>query len=152
MSDIYFDLEVIVRFLRSCAAGGIMLLAVAPAYAGGPSDFHGKPLATAGLGQSAPLAVNLSQDPAWLLYGFQRDGVTYLQVNDLMGNVQLIIGNAGGTYFVLPAGSNRAKVSLPEQRIGVPAGAVRSQIYQASDFSLVRYRSGDEVVWSVEAP
>lgn len=99
-----------------------------------------------------PLAVNLSQDPAWLLYGFQRDGVMYLQVNDLTGNVQLIIGNAGGTYFVLPAGSNPAKVSLPEQRIGVPAGAVRSQIYQASDFSLVRYRSGDEVVWSVEAP
>lgn len=129
-----------------------MLLAVAPAYAGGPSDFHGKPLATAGLGQSAPLAVNLSQDPAWLLYGFQRDGVMYLQVNDLTGNVQLIIGNAGGTYFVLPAGSNPAKVSLPEQRIGVPAGAVRSQIYQSSDFSLVRYRSGDEVVWSVEAP
>ncbi|WP_246161458.1 hypothetical protein [Stenotrophomonas cyclobalanopsidis] len=129
-----------------------MLLAVAPAYAGGPSDFHGKPLATAGLGQSAPLAVNLSQDPAWLLYGFQRDGVMYLQVNDLTGNVQLIIGNAGGTYFVLPAGSNPAKVSLPEQRIGVPAGAVRSRIYQASDFSLFRYRSGDEVVWSVEAP
>ncbi|WP_313419488.1 hypothetical protein [Stenotrophomonas sp.] len=129
-----------------------MLLAVAPAYAGGPSDFHGKPLAAAGLGQSAPLAVNLSQDPAWLLYGFQRDGVMYLQVNDLTGNVQLIIGNAGGTYFVLPAGSNPAKVSLPEQRIGVPAGAVRSQIYQSSDFSLVRYRSGDEVVWSVEAP
>ncbi|WP_243402748.1 MULTISPECIES: hypothetical protein [unclassified Stenotrophomonas] len=129
-----------------------MLLAVAPAYAGGPSDFHGKPLATAGLGQSAPLAVNLSQDPAWLLYGFQRDGVMYLQVNDLTGNVQLIIGNAGGTYFVLPAGSNPAKVSLPEQRIGVPAGAVRSRIYQANDFSLVRYRSGDEVVWSVEAP
>ncbi|MGE8259269.1 MAG: hypothetical protein ACN6RJ_07575 [Stenotrophomonas sp.] len=129
-----------------------MLLAVAPAYAGGPSDFHGKPLATAGLGQSAPLAVNLSQDPAWLLYGFQRDGVMYLQVNDLTGNVQLIIGNAGGTYFVLPAGSNPAKVSLPEQRVGVPAGAVRSQIYQSSDFSLVRYRSGDEVVWSVEAP
>lgn len=140
------------RFLRSGAASGIMLLAVAPAYAGGPSDFHGKPLATAGLGQSAPLAVNLSQDPAWLLYGFQRDGVMYLQVNDLTGNVQLIIGNAGGTYFVLPAGSNPAKVSLPEQRVGVPAGAVRSQIYQSSDFSLVRYRSGDEVVWSVEAP
>ena len=129
-----------------------MLLAIAPAYAGGPSDFHGKPLATTGLGQSAPLAVNLSQDPAWLLYGFQRDGVMYLQVNDLTGNVQLIIGNAGGTYFVLPAGNNPAKVSLPEQRIGVPAGAVRSQIYQANDFSLVRYRSGDEVVWSVEAP
>ena len=129
-----------------------MLLAVAPAYAGGPSDFHGKPLATAGLGQSAPLAVNLSQDPAWLLYGFQRDGVMYLQINDLTGNVQLIIGNAGGTYFVLPAGNNPAKVSLPEQRIGVPAGAVRSLIYQANDFSLVRYRSGDEVVWSVEAP
>lgn len=129
-----------------------MLLAIAPAYAGGPSDFHGKPLATTGLGQSAPLAVNLSQDPAWLLYGFQRDGVMYLQVNDLTGNVQLIIGNAGGTYFVLPAGNNPAKVSLPEQRIGVPAGAVRSRIYQANDFSLVRYRSGDEVVWSVEAP
>lgn len=128
------------------------MLAVVPAHAGGPSDFHGKPLATAGLGQSSPLAVNLSQDPAWLLYGFQRDGVTYLQVNDLVGNVQLIIGNAGGAYFVLPAGSNAAKVSLPEQRVSVPAGAVRTSIYQASDFSLVRFRSGDEVIWSVETP
>lgn len=128
------------------------MLAVAPAYAGGPSDFHGKPLAVAGLGQSAPLAANLSQDPAWMLYGFQRDGVTYLQVNDLTGSVQLIIGNAGGTYFVLPAGSSAAKVSLPDQPVNVPAGAVRSRIYEASDFSLVRYRSGNEVVWSVEIP
>ncbi|MEG0184888.1 MAG: hypothetical protein RR704_15730, partial [Stenotrophomonas sp.] len=129
-----------------------LMLAAAPAFAGGPSDFHGKPLATAGLGQAAPVAANLSQDPNWLLYGFQRDGITYLQVNDLAGAVHLIIGNAGGTYFVLPAGNSTARVSLPEQRIATPAAASRSEIYRGSDFSLVRYRSGDEVVWAVERP
>ncbi|CCP10780.1 hypothetical protein SMSKK35_1379 [Stenotrophomonas maltophilia SKK35] len=140
------------RFSCFGTATGFLMLAAAPAIAGGPSDFHGKPLATAGLGQASPAAVNLSQDPSWQLYGFQRDGITYLQVNDLLGNVQLIIGNAGGAYWVLPAGDNLAKVSLPQQKIQIPAGASRSQIYSGSDFSLVRYRSGGEVIWSVETP
>jgi len=141
-----------VRFSCFGAATAFLILAAAPAFAGGPSDFHGKPLATAGLGQASPAAINLSQDPSWQLFGFQRDGITYLQVNDLLGNVQLIIGNAGGTYWVLPAGNNAARVSLPQQQLQIPAGASRSQIYSGSDFSLVRYRSGSDVVWAVETP
>ncbi len=35
---------------------------------------------------------------------------------------------------MLPAGNNATKVSLPQQKIQIPAGASRSQIYSGSDF------------------
>ena len=56
---------------------GILILAVVPMFASAQSDNHGVQLAKRGLGQSQPLALNLSQDPGWRLYGFQRDGITY---------------------------------------------------------------------------
>ncbi|XHH28038.1 hypothetical protein WIW49_11310 [Xanthomonas euroxanthea] len=41
--------------------------------------------ATMGLGERNPAVANLTLDPAWSIYEFQRDGVTYLQINDVAG-------------------------------------------------------------------
>jgi len=121
-------------------------------FAFAPSDDHGIKMAGQGLGQSIPQAQDLSVDPGWLVYGFERDGMDYFQVNDLAGRVHIVIGNAAGTFWVLPAGDPSAKVSLPEQRLPVPAKAIRTVVYRTPAFTLVRYSSGADVLWAVEAP
>lgn len=116
------------------------------------SDDHGirMSMSQRGLGEAFPATVNLSQDPGWLVYGFQRDGISYFQVNDLAGRVQVIIGNADGTFWALPAGETQVPVSLPTQPLPVPAKATRSLVYRGNGFVLVRYSSGASVVWAIE--
>lgn len=129
---------------------GIVILASIPMVGLAQSDNHGSPLAKRGLGQAQPLAANVSQDANWLVYGFEREGITYFQVNDLAGRVHVIIGNADDAFWVLPAGDVAAKVSLPAQRIQPPGNARRSEVYRGAEFSLVRYGNGSDAVWSVE--
>ncbi|MEK0266427.1 hypothetical protein [Stenotrophomonas sp. TWI819] len=129
---------------------GIVILASMPMVGLAQSDNHGSPLAKRGLGQAQPLAANVSQDANWLVYGFEREGITYFQVNDLAGRVHVIIGNADDVFWVLPAGDVAAKVSLPAQRIQLPRNARRSEVYRGARFSLVRYGNGSDAVWSVE--
>lgn len=152
MMRIASNLEVNVRNFRVHAFAGALMLVPLSAFAFAPSDDHGINMAARGLGQSTPLAENLGVDPGWLVYGFERDGMDYFQVNDLAGRVHIVIGNAAGTFWVLPAGDPSAKVSLPEQRLTVPAQATRTVVYRAPAFTLVRYASGADVLWAVETP
>lgn len=152
MMRIASNLEVSVRNFKIHAFAGALMLAPLAVFAFAPGDDHGVKMATRGLGQSIPLAENLSVDPGWLVYGFERDGMDYFQVNDLAGRVHIVIGNAAGTFWVLPAGDLSAKVSLPEQRLPVPAKASRTIVYRAAEFTLVRYASGTDTLWAVEAP
>ncbi|HBS61329.1 MAG TPA: hypothetical protein DEB32_01070 [Stenotrophomonas sp.] len=151
-SDVFIgpNQEVDVPFLRIGSAVASVILAVVPALALAQSDGHGAPLARSGLGQTHPVAVNLSLDPEWRVYGFQRDGISYFQVNDLVGRVQLIIGRADDAFWTLPAGESPARVSLPLQRVQTPANAARSEVYRGAGFTLVRYGHGADAVWSVE--
>lgn len=150
--SLLLNLEVNVRRSYVLDAVGILVLAAMPVLASAQSDDHGIRLAKRGLGQAHPVAINLSQDPNWLLYGFQRDGISYFQINDLAGRVHVIIGNADDVYWVLPAGESPARVSLPTQRIHVPASTTRSDVYHGAAFSLVLYGNGADAVWSVEVP
>jgi len=148
--------------VRSMIVGVVTSAAVfvaAPAFASdrGGGDSHENPLAGAafsgaGFGEPHPAAADISADPALQVYAFQRDGVVYLQVNDLAGQVKVIIGNAGDAYFALPAGKSAARVSLPGQRLTVPGAARRFEVYRAQDVVLVRYASSDGDIWSIEAP
>jgi hypothetical protein len=117
-----------------------------------PGDDTTVPLSAAGLGQSHPSAVDLSLDPMWQVYGFQRDGAAYFQVNDLAGRVQLIVGSMDGLYWALPAGETSSQVVLPPQQMPVLNAAVRTEVYRHPAFLLACYRTGDSVVWSVEVP
>ncbi|MNI56286.1 hypothetical protein D3C81_638240 [compost metagenome] len=152
MMRIASNLEVSVKSFRIHAFAGALMLVPLSVFGLAPGDDHGVKMAARGLGQSIPLAENLSVDPGWLVYGFERDGMDYFQVNDLAGRVHIVIGNAAGTFWVLPAGDPSAKVSLPEQRLRVPAKAARTVVYRAPAFTLVRYASGADVQWAVEVP
>jgi hypothetical protein len=117
-----------------------------------PSDGNGVALAKSGMGESLPLASNLSMDPRWRVYGFERDGISYYQVNDPAGQVQVIVGKIDDQFFTLPAGKRPARTSLPLRRLALPANAVRREVYNRPEFSLVVYGEGSDVTWSVEVP
>jgi len=109
-------------------------------------------MAQAGLGESRPAATNLSADPNWLVYGFEREGITYYQVNDLSGQVLLIIGKVDATFWTLPAGKSPIAVSLPSQRLALPEKSQRRVVLRQAEFSLVVYGDGSNATWAIELP
>jgi hypothetical protein len=116
-----------------------------------PSDYHTIELRSYGLGHSHPHVSSVSDDPDWLVYEFERDGVTYYQVNDLAGRVQVIFGRVDDAFWTLPAGVEPSRVSLPSQRVLLPESAVASLVYRHPEFSLLRYMVEGEDVWSIES-
>lgn len=137
------------RFSKmTCLA--VLLAAPALSYACCPGGGQGVPVATAGLGESQPAALDISSDPAWLVYAFERDGVSYYQVNDLTGQVNVIVANIESTFWTLPAGKTAARVSLPSKPLALPKNAHRSIVFRGPDFSLVVYGEGRGAVWAVE--
>jgi hypothetical protein len=101
------------HLLEICAlifmGGGVMSLS-AHAQQCCPSGGVGSPKSIIGLGQSSPQIANYSIDPAWRVYQFERQGIRYLQVNDLWGNTRLGIGRIGTTAWVLPMGSYPGRI------------------------------------------
>lgn len=65
---------------------------------------------TSGLGKAWPNAQDVSTSPHWHVYVFTRDGVRYIQVNDLNGGVHGAVATAGGAVLVLPMGSDQTNV------------------------------------------
>lgn len=63
-----------------------------------------------GLGQAWPNAADQSANPNWHVYVFYLNGVKYVQVNDLNGNVHAAVGAASGTVVVLPVGVDSQRV------------------------------------------
>lgn len=116
-----------------------------------PGDIKVEELAKGGLGEARPMAENLSSDSSWRVYGFERDGIAYYQVNDLEGRVQLIIGKASDYFWALPAGEGARRVSLPHDRVAAPAEAAGKVVYRHPEFILVLLGSGADAVWAVEA-
>jgi hypothetical protein len=70
---------------------------------------------TTGLGQAWPNAEDVSASPNWHVYVFVLNGIKYVQVNDLNGNVLGAIGTAGGQFITLPIGRFAQYVSTPQQ-------------------------------------
>lgn len=70
-----------------------------------------------GLGQSWPNAADLSASSRWHVYTFVRDGIKYIQINDLSGAVHAAVATAKGVTIVLPIGSDAENVvSKPAPR------------------------------------
>lgn len=89
--------------------------------------------ATTGLGQSWPNAPDVSSSPRWHVYVFERDGIRYIQVNDLNGTVRGAFATAGGQFIRLPLGTDAQLVSTPQQpgNAATTSAAAPSQpIYQ----------------------
>lgn len=66
---------------------------------------------SSGLGKSWPNATDVSANPHWHVYVFEKDGVRYVQVNDINGGVHAAIATAGGQVLVLPIGADAENVT-----------------------------------------
>ncbi|HET7332048.1 hypothetical protein [Dyella sp.] len=92
-------------FVRKAAFAGLLALCVtsiASAQTSAPAT---------GLGQAWPNAADVSANPNWHVYVFVLNGIKYIQVNDLNGNVHAAVGTANGTSIVLPVGVDSQNVA-----------------------------------------
>lgn len=85
------------------------------------SAFAGQPPST-GLGQSWPNVADVSVSTHYHVYIFVRDGIRYIQVNDLNGTVRGAIAVADHVVLVLPVGADASSVitSAPQANTQVP--------------------------------
>lgn len=84
-----------------------------------------------GLGQAWPNAVDVSLNPHYHAYAFVSRGITYIQINDIAGNVLGAVGTSGGQFIVLPIG-NAQSVATPQQPVTASAAtpaAASSTVY-----------------------
>lgn len=134
---------------------GMLFSAAGSAFAGPPcclGEPHGAAKSVTGLGKETLSSADVSKSATWKAYELERDGIQYLQVNDLGGNVRVIIGNIGETFWTLPAGSATDLVSLPGQQLSIPAGATRTEVYRKPGVVLAAYEANGGIIWSIEAP
>lgn len=143
--------------LRVVAAGALMCVAgyvqaETESTACCPGEPHGAPLAKTGVGLSAPLTSDVSQASTWNVYEFEREGIYYLQVNDRSGRVRAVIGNIGEEFWAVPMGTDVERVSTPQRRLPIPAGAKRIEVLRRPYSVLAAYETAGGVIWSIEAP
>lgn len=115
-----------------------------------PSDGQGAPKKSAiGLGEAYPPSVDLASDPQWQVYEFERDGVRYVQINDLNGKVRAATGRIAGTFWVMPIGSDADRVSLPDDAL--PTGQSRV-LYRSHDVEVVLFEDESRPRWVIRTP
>lgn len=68
-----------------------------------------------GLGQSWPNAPDVSANSNWHVYVFELNGIRFIQVNDVNGNVLGAVGTANGQFMTLPMGVFAQYVTTPQQ-------------------------------------
>lgn len=86
-----------------------------------------------GLGQSWPNAQDVSSSPRWHVYVFNRNGIRYVQINDLNGNVRAAFAAQSGSFLVLPIGTDASRVATPQDPQPAPANTQGEIVYQDSD-------------------
>jgi hypothetical protein len=110
------------------------------------SDGRDKPSAVTGLGESAPDASDLSSDPAWKIFQFERDGIRYLQVNDTANSARAAIGQIGATAWVLPIGRDADRVSIQANTQSPVTGRI---LYRDDEIEVVHYRQSNQDRWII---
>ena len=107
-----------IKFLpRRAICAGLVVMGLSA------SAFAAQPLST-GLGQAWPNAQDVSASPHWHVYVFSTNGVQYVQINDLNGNVRGAFATANGQFLVLPMGRDAQRISTPQQLAAVNNAAV----------------------------
>ncbi|HUB88604.1 MAG TPA: hypothetical protein VMA74_02630 [Dyella sp.] len=88
-----------------------------------------------GLGQSWPNAADVSVSPHYHVYVFVRDGIRYIQVNDLNGTVRAAVALADNVVLVLPVGADAQYVTTQHsfaQSPGSGNASVTETVYSDS--------------------
>jgi hypothetical protein len=101
---------------RALCAGLVAMGLSASAFAAGPSS--------TGLGQAWPNAQDVSTSSNWHVYVFSVNGIQYVQVNDLGGNVRGAFAAANGQFLVLPMGRDAQRISTPQQPVALASNVV----------------------------
>ncbi len=110
------------------------------------SDGRDEKIAATGLGEAMPSATNLSNDPAWQVYEFERDGIRYLQINDGANAARAAIGQIGETAWVLPIGRDADRVSIGSEAQLPITGRT---IYRDRNIEVIHYRQTNQDRWIV---
>jgi len=100
---------------------------------------------TGGLGQAWPNAQDVSRSPQFHVYVFSRDGVRYIQVNDLSGNVRAAFATANGQFLVLPAGVDASHATTTQ---ALPATSTSESVYNDGVVQVVVRSSDKGLVWT----
>jgi hypothetical protein len=138
-----------IQAIRFTVATAILLLAsmftssLAHAQA---SDGRDKPSAVTGLGESLPKTSDLSSDPHWQIYEFERDGIRYLQINDGANTSRAAIGQIGATAWVLPIGRDADRVAIQAGASSTVAGRV---VYRDEEVEVIHYTQSNQDRWIV---
>ncbi|PXV61305.1 hypothetical protein SAMN04487785_104350 [Dyella jiangningensis] len=115
------------RRFRQWLTAGLLMASVTSM-----SAMAGNALPSTGLGQSWPNATDVSASPHWHVYVFQRNGVQYVQVNDLNGKVRAAVASASGHFLALPIGSDAARVATPDEPQAATGSTQGEIVYQDS--------------------
>lgn len=67
---------------------------------------------TTGLGESWPNTTDVSLNPHYHVYVFMRNGIRYIQVNELDGTIDAAVATANGTVLTLPIGQTADQVRI----------------------------------------
>jgi hypothetical protein len=106
------------RRFASLAAAGLALAVLAPA-----SAIAQGAAPASGLGQSWPNATDVSASPHWHVYVFERNGIRYVQINDLSGKVRAAFARSGGSFLALPVGVDASRVATPQEPLAATTQA-----------------------------
>lgn len=120
-----------------CVIAGLFVSGTAMAQCCPSNGGIGAPVMT-GLGDSNPKATNLAIDSSLAIYELHRDGVTYLQINDVTGVVRAVVARVDNALWTLPMGKDVERVVLPSAskisastRSNDPATLTANQLNQA---------------------
>lgn len=110
-----------------------------------------------GLGQAWPNAQDVSASTHWHVYTFANNGVQYVQVNDLFGNVRVAFANINGQFLVLPMGRDAQRLSTPQQTAltsstTVALASYAETVYQSSGVTLQAVPMSDGTVTFTATP
>ncbi|PPU74257.1 hypothetical protein XcuCFBP2542_15685 [Xanthomonas cucurbitae] len=127
-----------------CVLVSFLILGEASAQRCCPSGGSG--VRATGLGDNHPNAMNLALDNAWSIYEFQRDGVTYVQINDASGTLRAVVARVDNALWVVPMGKDVDRVSIPAfNSIGTdsinamennPTNDISRMVYRTANFTV----------------
>lgn len=98
---------------------------------------------TTGLGQAWPNATDVSVSPHYHVYVFVRDGIRYVQINDLNGTVRAAVAMADNVVLVLPVGVDAADVTTQH---GIANAGTTETVYSDSSTRITATLTGTGVV------
>lgn len=99
-----------------------------------------------GLGQAWPNAQDVSQNPHYHVYIFKKDGIRYIQVNDLAGGVLGAFAVAGKEILALPIGHTATVTTTASPEVSTASQAPSETVYRDSTATVLLQSCGDP--WS----